>query len=151
MALNHDILEIRDYYDTWIAIVNIIDTLSSSIYHFRWNFNEYPTEEILTPVIASAKLAIQLELLMQANPLNEDFGEMKIYEDLRGVKAYIVQTIRANPDITASAFLAASLEEYANSMVNIQNVYAHWLKEIKLLTWDEFKAFVISHKFREID
>jgi hypothetical protein len=153
MALVHTVVEIRSYYDTWIAIVDIEDDLSGQLYHFRWNYDEEVTgssQEVLDD-IASAKEDIQAEILLLANDMNLPVDEQKALEYLQDVKRAIILEIRNTPTATlvqAQTYIATN---YPDSMIDFMKLYQWYLQLLGLTTWDEFKAFVIASKFREID
>lgn len=153
MALLHTIIEIRSYYDAWLAIVDIEDDTAGQFYHFRWSFTAVVTEasQILLDKITSAKENIQAELLLLANKMNLPKDEQKAMEYFSNVKQAIILEIRNNPSATLVQAQTYIDTEYPDSMINFTKLYQWYLGLLDLSTWDEFKTYVINSKFRGID
>jgi hypothetical protein len=151
MALTHQIVETRQYLNGWLSIVNIVDTATSKIYHRRFNTPTQLTSGELDALVEAAKVLIQAEIDFDANDMNLSADEERAVEYLRNIKRDIVVQIRAAPAVTLAQAQTYIDNNYPNSIVNFDKLYAFYLNQLNLSTWAEFKTFVINHKFREVD
>lgn len=151
MALTHRIIEIRPYLTGWLSIVDITDTATSRVFHRRFNTPSYPTPEQGSALIADAKVQIQYQLDLDANDMNLPADEERALEYVRNIKHDIVTQIRAAPAVTLAQAQAYVDTNYPESVIKFDKLYAFYLNLLNLSTWDEFKTFVINHKFAEVD
>ena len=153
MALIHELKEIISYHDIWLAKCDIIDDVTAQRYYYEWQFHEQVTSEsqILIDQIDIAKVNIQTEILYQQNDMNLPQDEEKALEYLRNIKLKIIEEIRENPNVTLTQAQTWVNNKYPNSIINFQKLYEWYLDFLKLSTWNEFKEFVINHKFQGID
>ena len=107
-----------------------------------------PTEEDVTAKISELSNGIEFN----ANPLN-------YYEltgaDVKPILQDMVRYIRNHPDCTFAQLKNAAETAYPNALWNIeqliQHIKAYLEKHIGTITFDQFKTYVIEHKFRGID
>ena len=153
MALIHELKEIIPYYDIWLAKCDIIDNITTQRYYYEWQFHEQVTSEsqILIDQIDIAKVNIQTEILYQQNDMNLPQDEEKALEYLRSIKLKIIEEIRENPNVTLTQAQTWVNNNYPNSIINFNKLYGWYLGFLKLSTWNEFKEFVINHKFQGVN
>lgn len=151
MALNETLKDSRAYLAGWLSIVDIVDSVTGRIFHHRFNTSSEPSSGELDTLIAAAKLGDQAELDYDANSMNLTRDEERAIEYLRNIKRDIIIQIRAFPGVTLAQAQSYVDTNYPNSIVNFTRLYQFYLNLLNLSTWDEFKTWIIDHKFREVD
>lgn len=151
MALNETLKDSRAYLSGWLSIVDIVDSVTGRIFHHRFNTSSEPSSGELGILIAAAKLGDQAMLDYDANDMNLTRDEEKAIEYLRNIKRDIITQIRAHPAVTLVQAQAYVDTNYPDSIINFSRLYQFYLNLLNLSTWDEFKTWVINHKFREVD
>ena len=151
MALISKIVEKYQYLTQYCVRVNILDDATGRIYHSEYAFASDPTSIVIDTQIASTKLLIQQEIDFENNDMNLTIDEEKAIEYLRNIKNDTVKQIRANPTATKQQAINYINAKYANSLVNVEKLLTWYANFLNLATWDEFKTFVINHKFEGID
>lgn len=151
MALTHSLVEIRQYLDGWLSKVDITDDQSGRMWHERFNTPSYPTDGELDALVNGAKTRIQKELEYEANDMNLPADEERALEYLRNIKRDTILQIRQYPGVTLAQAQAYVDANYPNSIINFDRLYQFYLNLLNLSTWDEFKTYLINHKFGGID
>ena len=151
MSLEHILIKRREYLGKWESLVNITDTASGRIYHEMFTTRDYPTVEILTPLVIRAKARIQQQIDLAANDFNTTSDEEQLLGHYRNIKRDIILQVREYPAATlqqASDYIA---DKYPDSVFDFARLYAIWLEIAHCENWEEFKAFCIDHKFEGVD
>lgn len=151
MALTHKIIETRQYLDSWLSLVDINNSETGRIFHQRFNTSTMPTDQELAVLIDKAMLNIKKELDYEANDMNISADENTVMEYLRAIRSDMVMMIRQNPGCTLTQAQDYIAKKYPESIISFDKLYQFYLKLLKLLTWERFKRYIVSHKFVGID
>lgn len=151
MPLTHTIIETRREAIRWLTKLNVIDSDTGKVYNRRFQSKAEPDQARLDELGTLAKSRIQDEFDMQANAMNLRTDEDRLLEYYRGIKRDIILRIRQFPGATIQQAQNYIADEYPDSPFNFGELYSIWRRMIGVSTWTEFKAWVIDHKFREID
>ena len=95
--LEHELIKRRQYLGKWESLIDITDTNTGRIYHEMFPTTDYPTVEILTPLVQRAKQRIQEQLEVQDNDLNLPIDEDRLLDYYRNIKRDIILQIRKYP------------------------------------------------------
>lgn len=151
MALTHTVIETRLYLNKWLVKINVTDTATGKVYNRRFQNATDPDQARLDELATLAKERIQAELGYEANAMNLTTDEDHLLEYYRNIKIDIILRIRQFPNATiqqASDYIA---NKYPDSPFDFAELYAIWRGMINVSTWAQFKTWVITHKFRDID
>ena len=151
MALIHSISGIRPYHSKYLLGIVVTDTVTGKICNREFNLGHSPDVTEQESWATVAKTRIQAELDYGANELNLREDQERVLRYLDNILTDIIVRIRANHLVTlpqAQNYIDAN---YPDSIVNFSKLYQFYLNLLGLSTWDEFKTFVIDHKFREVD
>lgn len=151
MALTHNIVETRLQYGKYLTLIDITDTVTGQIYNKRPRFKTNPSQAMIDAQVVIEKERIQLELDYISNDMNLMRDEELAIEYLRDIKRDIVVSIRATPGVTLAQAQTYVDTNYPDSVIKFDKLYQFYLNLLDLSTWDEFKLWVINHKFKEID
>lgn len=151
MALAHKIVETRLEYNRWITKLNVTDSDTGKVYNHRFQSKTDPGATRLTELAALAKDSVQYRLDIDSNAMNLMTDEDRLLGYYRGIKRDIILRIRQFPGATAQQARDYIATEYPDSPFGFDQLYAIWIGMINVSTWAEFKAWVINHKFRDID
>lgn len=151
MALEYIIAGIRPYQDKYLFNVVITDTVTGKVYTHPFSLNYSPDAAEQESYADLARDRIQLKLDYEANGMNLTTDEDRLLEYYRGIKEDIVRRIRVVPGATAQQAKDYIAAQYPDSPFDFDELYNIWIGMIDVSTWDDFKTWVIDHKFREID
>jgi hypothetical protein len=149
--LTEQLVKRRQYLGKWESLVDITDTDTGRIYHEMFTTADYPTVEILTPLVVKAKQRIQAQLDIEENDLNLTIDEDRLLGYYRSIKRDVILRIRQNSGATlqqARDYIAA---RYPESPFDFSRLYEIWLEISNCANWEEFKLFCINKKFEGID
>jgi hypothetical protein len=151
MALTHTLIETRTYLNSYLALIDIKDTVTGKVYNRRFNVEHDPSAAELDALATTAKTRIQDDLDYEANGMNLTTDEDRLLEYYRNIKRDIVRRIRAVPGTTLAQAQTYISNKYPDSPLVFAELYTIWRNMISVSTWAEFKTWVINHKFRDID
>ena len=129
----------------WRVDIEVDDDYGNR-YHTASYFRHEPTQEEIDNLTKKFISDLEKQLEYQKNPLNQ----LPSIEDV-GYKDFlicIVKNIRNNPDISLSD-LKKACSSY--SYFDLDKLQQYLLNRVKVDNFDDFKTFVINHKFEGID
>jgi hypothetical protein len=153
MAIVHKFGDVRQYYTKWIVTCDIINNVTEIVYPCLWQFPSEVTEQsqVVQDQITKAKTEIQFDVLCNENKMNENEVFGIALDHLREMEQAIIKRIRAVPTVSQATALTWLNASFPNSIINFANLYLQYKRILGFTTWDEFKTWVVIHKFREID
>lgn len=149
--LDHELIKRRQYLAKWESLIDITDSDTGRIYHEMFTTAEYPTVEILTPMVVRAKQRIQAQLDVEENDLNLTIDEDRLLDYYRNIKRDIILEIRAHPAATLQQAADYIAGRYPESVFVFSRLYDVWLEITNCANWEEFKLFCINKRFEGID
>lgn len=151
MAYTTEIQETRQYLSQWIALVTITDDDTGDIFNRQFCFDHSPSEAEILAMADQAILLIWLQGKYDENVMNLPVDELAALQYLRNIKYEVIRQIRQNPGVTLVEAQNYVDTNYPDSIVNFARLYQFYLNLLSLSTWEQFKQWVITHKFENID
>jgi len=147
MALTHRLLKRVQRPWGWEALVEVLDG-TIVIEGFTPVFDHEPTDAEVTAIMVAIKARIQANLDYESvrSTIFDSIGP-----ELKEALTWMVKKIRQNPNATEAQAETAWNAEWADSLFTFTKLAAYVQKLAGNVTWNQFKTYVIDHKFGGID
>jgi hypothetical protein len=147
MALTHNILNrVRRPWGYEVSI-DVLDG-ASILESFNPYFPHPPSDEEITAIMASIKTRLQERIDYEAvrSDIFDDLGL-----EIKEAVWWLIKKIRDNPNATYAQAETVWNNEWADSLFTWAKITAYVQKKAGNVTWNQFKTYVINHKFVGVD
>ena len=151
MALIHTIVNEYQYLVSWHVHINILDDSTGLLYSYESCFDHEPNSGEKDTEVTRLKAITQTTIDLVSNDMNLPLDEQLVLEYYQIIKTEIITQIRAHPTVTIDQARTYLNTNYPDSVIDFDQLYEFYLDLLGLANWDEFKTFVIDHKFEGVD
>jgi hypothetical protein len=147
MALTHNIIKRITRPWGYEVRVDVLDG-STVLEGFTPYFPHEPSDEEVTAAMAPIKSLMQARLDYEAvrSVIFDNLGP-----EIKEALWWLIRKIRQNPNATYAQAETVWNNEWADSLFTFAKLTAYVQRLAGNITWNQFKTYVIEHKFEGVD